>query len=135
MVDAVTVTKLFDGHKYCAYEFLNVSDGTGESLVKKIDRLDLMPSGGGTVQSLTLIDASWDVSGFTYVNMLWDRNPSAIVVETMTGNSGVCYDTIGDKHDPNRMLDGTGNILITTSGGATGSSYRVSVLFKKKWPQ
>ena len=37
MADAVTSQTLFDGDKHVVMKFTNISDGTGESAVKKVD--------------------------------------------------------------------------------------------------
>ena len=138
MADTVTVTQIFDGIRHCIYELTNESDGTGESSVKKVDLDDLVGSlgtltGGDRPESLSVVDISWDVSGFNYVTMKWDRQPSDKLIAVMAGSGGVNYNDVGGKHDPNRGLDGTGDILITTDGGADGSSYRIIVKFRKKY--
>ena len=37
MADAVTSQTIVDGERNCVMKFTNVSDGTGESAVKKVD--------------------------------------------------------------------------------------------------
>ncbi len=138
MVDTVTVTKIADTRKYAVYQFTNESDGTGETNVRKIDLTDLVGSNGATVganrpTSLSLMDASWTVSGFNYVTLKWDRQPADQLIEVMTAIDGINYESVGGKRDPSRALGGTGNILLTTDGGADGSSYRIVVMFKKKY--
>lgn len=138
MTDVVTVTKITDTRKYAVYEFTNESDGTGESGVKKVDLADLVglngsTTGGSRPKSLTLVDASWTVSGFNYVTVKWDRQPIDQLIEVMAGTDGVNYESVGGKRDPYRKLGGTGNILLTTDGGADGSSYKIVMMFKKKY--
>ena len=138
MADTVTVTKLADSRRYCVFEFTNESDGTGESSVKKIDLDDLVGTNGETTgvnrpTSLSLMDLSWVVSGFNYVTLKWDRQPTDQLIEVMAGASGVNYESVGGKRDPNRALGGTGDVLLTTDGGADGSSYRITAMFKKKY--
>ena len=138
MADVVTVTPISETRRYCVYEFTNESDGTGESSVKKIDLDDLIGTNGLTIGgnrplSLTLIDASWTVSGFNYVTVKWDRTPTDKVIEVMAGTDGVNYESVGGKVDPNRSLGGSGDILLTTDGGADGSSYKITMMFRKKY--
>lgn len=131
MADTVTVTMLSNTIKECTYEFTNESDGTGESLVKKIDLLDLVCNGLSPT-SITLIDCSWTVSGFNYVTTKWDRSPDYLI-EVMSGTDGVNYESVGGKRDPGRGQIGSGNVLLTTDGAIDGASYRITMKFKKKY--
>ena len=138
MADTVTVTKIADTRRYVVCEFTNESDGTGESLVRKINLTDLVGTNGETTganrpTSLTLVDASWTVSGFNYVTVKWDRQPTDQLIEVMAGTDGINYESVGGKHDPSRTLGGTGDILLTTDGGADGSSYKIIMMFRKKY--
>ncbi len=138
MADTVTVTQVFDGIKCCVYQFTNKSDGTGESAVKKIDLADLVGDlgtlgNGRSPKSLTFVDASWTVSGFNYVEALWNRPPSNKQILVMSGTDGVSLASVGNKRDTGRNLGGTGNILLTTNGGASGSSYAIRMIFKKNY--
>lgn len=138
MVDIVTARKIHDGFRHVTYEFTNESDGTGESAVKKIDHDDLFGSnglleGGERPTSLTAVEVDFEVNGFNYVVFLWERQPVNIPIIVMSGSGYVNYHPEGGKHDPNRGLDGTGNILSSTDGGADGSSYRIKATFRKKF--
>lgn len=138
MADTVTVTKIIDTRRYAVYEFTNESDGTGESSVRKIDLDDLVGNNGATTggnrpTSLTLVDASWTVSGFNYVTVKWDRQPTDQLIQVMAGTDGVNYESVGGKRDPSRALGGTGDILLTTDGGSDGSSYKIVMMFRKKY--
>lgn len=138
MADTVTVTKIFDGIRYCEYEFTNESDGTGESAIKKIDLDDLVGSngaltGGDRPTSLTLMSADYEISGFNYVKVLWDRQAEDKLCLIIVASGAVDLFATGGKPDPNRDLDGTGDILLTTDGGADGSGYRIRIMFRKKY--
>ena len=138
MADTVTVTQIFDGVRYCTYEFTNESDGTGESAVKKIDLDDLVGSngaltGGERPKSLSLINADYEIEGFNYVKILWDRQAQDHLCLLITDSGSVDFFPEGGKHDPGRDLDGTGDILLTTDGGADGSGYRIRIMFRKKY--
>ena len=138
MADTVTVTKIHDGFRYVTYEFTNESDGTGETTVKKIDLTNLIGSNGDTTGgdrplSLSAVEVDFEVNGFNYVNLLWDRSPTNLLILTMVDSGFADYSEDGGKHDPNRGMDGTGDILLTTSGGASGSGYRIRANFRKKY--
>ncbi len=138
MADIVTVTKISDTRRYCVFEFTNESDGTGETNIRKINLNDLVGTNGDVIganrpTSLTLIDASWTISGFNYVTAKWDRQPVDQLIEVMAGTSGVSYEAVGGKRDPNRALGGTGDIVLTTDGTTDGNSYRIVMMFRKKY--
>lgn len=131
MADTVTVKKLFDSVDRTEYEFTNISDGTGESAVQKIDISSLVNSvTNEPVTSLAIIDADWEVNGFNYVQVLWDHTSD--VQALLAIHSGfVDYSEIGYSQDTGS--GGTGDILITTSGGAANSTYRIRIAFRKKY--
>jgi len=138
MADAVTVTKIFDGIRYTEYEFTNRSDGTGESAVQKIDISTLVgdngaATGGNRPQGLTFVSGDWEVNGFNYITALWDRTAADEVIEVMVDSGGVDFFPTGGKNETDRTVAGTGDILITTNGGAAGSGYRIRMMFRKKY--
>ena len=137
MADTVKVTKLSDNMRYCEYEFLNRSDGTGEAAVQKIDISTLVGSDGSTAgdrpTSLTFVDGDWEVNGFNYVTVLWDRTSADEEIEVMVDSGGVDLFSAGGKNETDRTVAGTGDILLTTDGGADGSGYRIRMRFRKKY--
>jgi len=132
MADTVTVTKIYDGDRRCSYRFTNESDGTGESNIRKIDLDDLVRSDGTVPKSLSLDEINYDVNGFNYVVIKWDRSPNDFPIEVMKGTNSKSYRDLGYLHDPGREVSGTGYVLISTDGGADGSSYNIVVVFLKK---
>ena len=61
MADAVTSQTLSDGPKYAVMKFTNISDGTGEDAVTKVDVSGLNASADGdtcTVSSLSVSGGS-----------------------------------------------------------------------------
>ena len=138
MADIVTVTQIHDDMRTCTYEFTNESDGTGESVITKIDLDNLVGNngaltGGDRPTSLTFIKGDWEIGGFNYVNALWARTASNKLITVMVDSGGVDFYAEGGKPDPSRGLGGTGDILITTDGGADGSGYRIKMTFRKKY--
>ena len=137
MVDTVTVKKLFDGIQHCIYEFTNASDGTGEAAVKKIDKSTLIGRDGTTsgteAITLTFVEGDWEVNGFNYVTVLWDRASADETIEVMVDSGGVNLTADGGKTETDKTVAGTGDILLTTDGGADGSGYRIRMKFRKKY--
>lgn len=138
MADSVTVKQIHDGVRYTTYHITNESDGTGESAVKKIDLTNLSGDngtleGGNRVNSLSLVDISGEVWGFNYVVLAWDRDPTNEVIAVLQGDVSMSFASIGGKHDPKRGQSGTGDILVSTDGGADGSGYNLVMRFRKKY--
>jgi len=129
MVDTVVVEKQFEGAKHVYYLFTNKSDGTGESAVSKID-ISTLTSDGRTPTALSLIDIGGHVSGFNYVELLWDHTTD-VSIGVFDGDISLSHDQFGGQHDTGS--GGTGDILLTTSGGASGSSYQLLTKWRKKF--
>ena len=80
MADAVTVQLLENGPRVWAYSFTNLSDGTGESGVVKVDGSATGPLGvnvGGQtffpLQHIKIIEIEYDVKGMA-LEIIWDAN-------------------------------------------------------------
>jgi hypothetical protein len=137
MADTVTVSKLFDGIRVCEFEFTNISDGTGEAAVTKIDLSTLVGRDGTTSGtspiSLAFENGDWEVNGFNYVNVLWDRTAADETIQVMVDSGGVDLGYANVKVETDKVAAGTGDILLTTNGGAAGSGYRIRLRFRKKY--
>ena len=59
MADAVTTQTLVDGPKFAVLKLTNISDGTGESAVKKVDVSALATSADGDTCTSVTIDRIW----------------------------------------------------------------------------
>ena len=129
MADTVTVVKLFEGAKHVYFHFTNKSDGTGESAVTKID-ISTLTSDGRTPVSLSLIDIAGNVSGFDFAELLWDHTVD-VCISVLSGDVSTSYDSMGGNHDTG--TGGTGDILLTTAGGAVNSSYDLVTKWRKKF--
>jgi hypothetical protein len=111
-----------------------ISDGTGETSVKKIDLTDIeMPGKPGVhPQSLSLEKVEANVNGFTYIELEWDRDPSDITMVVLpAGHTDLCLKE--KMQDPNHGQSGTGDILLTSSGADSGDSYVIRLRFKCKY--
>lgn len=129
MADTVVVKKLFESQRRVVYQFSNKSDGTGESAVQKID-ISTLTADGITPTRLDLVDIAWSVVGFDYVELLWDHT-SDVSQGVFSGQGGINYkDTVGVNKDTGS--GGTGDVLLTTSGGYSGASYLIVAEYIKK---
>ena len=128
MADTVAVTKLAESQKHVWYLFTNKSDGTGESGVQKID-ISTLSVDGSTVTSLSLVDIAGTVTGFDYAELLWDQSTD-VTIGVFSGDVDLSFESVGGRHDSGS--GGNGDVLLTTSGGASGSSYNLVSKWKKK---
>lgn len=123
MADAVSSQLLADGLSQAVMKFVNVSDGTGESAVLKVDVSALAANQNGqacTGVTIRRIHAS--VKGMS-VNVLWDATTdvSAFVIAP-----GVySFDLSTAPLWNNAGAGKTGDVLFTTVGAASGDTYSI----------
>jgi hypothetical protein len=132
MPDNVSTEEIFKGTKRYIIQLKNESDGTGESVVTKVNLDDLISRAGIRPSSLTIEEATWDVAGFNYVTIYWDRDPDPVEALVLKGNGYRDYSEGGGLLDPQRDQSGTGNILLSTDGGSDGASYSIVIHFRLK---
>ena len=129
MADTVTSTVLENGPKWYKIHLMNQSDGTGESAVTKIDLSAITGNlADKTLQSLSLIEVAGSVSS-GYVQLLWDATTDDEMYNCI-GDFSIYFD--GGLHDP-KSTGYTGDVKLTTSGFASGDSYDITLLFRKKY--
>lgn len=123
MADAVSSQILADGLSQAVMKFVNVSDGTGESAVLKVDVSALAANQNGQAcTSVTIRRIHTAVSGMS-VNILWDATTdvSAFVVAP-----GVySFDLSTAPLWNNAGTGKTGDVLFTTVGAASGDTYSI----------
>lgn len=118
MADATTSTVIFnDGRNLCLL-LTNVSDGTGESNVVKVDLSALTRHGGDVPDHLVIDTARWSISGFQWVKLAFDHTADDVALVLGGGQGKVCLADVGGLHDP-KSAGGTGDLLLTT--GPVGS--------------
>ena len=124
MADVVSSQVVFSGLTRYAVRLTNISDGTGENLVTKVD-LSSLP----TVPTYSALEEySWDVQGFTSVALYWDHSTDQII-DIMSGRGARSYKDISYLMDP-RGSGGTGNILLSTNGATSGATYDITIVLQ-----
>jgi len=131
MADAVT-TQTYDGKTdgkdYIRVHLTNLSDGTGESLVTKLDRSLYR---GDAIKKLNLKSIRWSIQGFTYVRLDWDHTADDAIMMLGSGSGYEFYDNV--LVDPNTSADAVtgaiGDILLTTGGAILGATYDITAIF------
>jgi len=125
MADAVTSQTLVDGERNTVMKFTNVSDGTGEAAVLKVDVSAL--SGAPTSVKITRID--YDISGMA-VNVLWDATTDVSAIVLSSGQNTLDLCGMGGLIN-NAGAGVTGDILFTTIGASANDTYSIILHMKK----
>jgi hypothetical protein len=131
MADAVTSQTIQDGDRIAVLKFTNISDGTGEAAVKKIDVSALSAeSGTGKACAKVAIEQMWyDCSGMT-VDILWDASTD-VICWTLSGYGFYDWRQAGPL--VNNASSPTGDVMFTTTGHTAGDRYTVMVAVRKSY--
>jgi len=130
MADTVDTLIIHNSTRIYSARFTNISDGTGESAVVKVDISTLTGPDGTPPTAVKLLEASWAIQGFVSVRLHWDHTTDD-ELKVLTGVGYDNYTAIGGLMDP-RSTGGTGDILFTTNGGVAGATYDISLTFQLK---
>lgn len=122
MADSVTSQVLFDGSNKTILKFTNISDGTGESAVAKVDVSALE----GAPSKVT-INKIWFVTDGMAVRMLWDATADVLAYSVAQNQNGfVDFSSFGGIKN-NAGAGVTGDLLFTTVGHTAGDSYAIII--------
>lgn len=139
MADAVTTNVVAQTNKRYCVHLTNISDGTGESAVIKVDKSTLVAEDGAEPASLDIEQVRWNIQGFTSVRILWDHTTDDVGLAL----SGSGYDDFRGEYGPDaaratrsgladpRSSGGTGDILLTTAGTTSGNTYDITLWLRK----
>lgn len=121
MADAVTTNIQISTRKIYTVQFTNISDGTGESAVQKVDVSALE---GATSSTRVRIRRIWSTISGMAVKVLFDHDTDdlATIVDATTGDKD--YTPFGGIKDPG-SAGGTGDILFTTVSHTAGDYYSI----------
>ena len=133
MADAVTSQTIQDGQKIAVMKFTNVSDGTGESAVKKVDVSALQANNSGDAcTSVSVARIYWATRGMG-VNLEFDASTNVLL-------TGLPADSTGDEYYdlftgiPNNAGSGvTGDIDFTTVSHSSGDTYSIILVLNKNY--
>ena len=138
MADAVTSQTIIDTEKRVVMKFTNLSDGNGESAVKKVDVSALTAHIDGTACSQVTIDQVWyDIGG---MRVLIDFAASTNVAALVLGGSAAAGNVQG--HMDFRSFGGiknnvgsgiNGDIDLTTSGHTNLDHYTIVLELRKSY--
>ena len=139
MADAVTSQTLSDGDRIAVVKYTNISDGTGESSVKKVDISTFAASvtTGATPARATIEQVWYDIGGMR-VALEW--NATTNVVAAVLGGSAAAGNVSGHmdfrsfgglKNNAGSGIDG--NIDLTTHGHTAHDHYTVVLQLRKSY--
>lgn len=132
MADAVTSQTLVDGAQRAVFKFTNISDGTGEAGVVKIDVSALASYQGEPCTSVSIQKIDVITSGMG-LNLLWDATTDVVAL-TFGEADFVSLDFSRFGGITNNAGTGkTGDLLFTTVGAASGDRYTVVIEVLKSY--
>ena len=133
MADAVTSQTIQDGEKTAILKFTNVSDGTGESAVKKVDVSALAKnSAGQTCTSVAVSRIYWACVGMR-VNIEFDASTNVLVMPLPADSTGDEYYDLFTGIPNNAGSGVTGDIDFTTVGHSSGDAYSIILVLNKNY--
>ena len=138
MADAVTSQTLSDGATTAVMKFTNISDGNGESSVKKVDVSALTASPSGSACTRVHITQVWYAISGMRIDLEWDATTN---VKALILGGGVALEpTVG--HLDFRSFGGiknnagsgsTGDLDLTTLHHTNNDAYTIILELKKSY--
>ena len=133
MADAVTSQTLVDGKHIAVLKFTNVSDGSGESAVKKVDVSDLSKNQRGASCTRATIEKIWWQCNGMKVQVLFDASTDVLCIELGENQSGHHdYTSFGGLTN-NAGSGVTGDIMFTTVGHSSADTYTITMQVRKSY--
>jgi len=125
MADAVTSQTLLDGERLAVMKFTNISDGTGETAVTKVNVSSLTASGSGKACTGVIVNKITSVCHGLEVRMYWDASTDVpFFLSTINTNYQNDFTDIGGITN-NAGTGKNGNIVFSTSDASSGDTYTV----------
>ena len=138
MADAVTSQTIVDTDKRAIIKLTNLSDGSGESAVEKVDVAGLNTNAKGETCSRVTIDQIWYDVGGMRVALEW--NATSNVVAMVLGGSAAAGNVQGHmdfrsfggiKNNAGSGIDG--DIDLSTSGHTNLDHYTIVLELRKSY--
>ena len=130
MADTVTTQTIADtsGVKFVT-KLTNFSDGTGETLVKKIDASEVTFMTEDANRKISRVWYSINTANSkSAVEIIWDGTTNATAM-LLGGNGYFDLRTSGNEI-PNNAVTPTGDILLSTKNFALGDNYTIIIEFR-----
>ena len=134
MADAVTSQTIQDGARHVVMSFTNVSDGTGESAVTKVDgsAIEADPMTGAACDGVSIESVTFSTLGMS-VKLLWDASTDVLCLHLPADYADTLdYSNFGSLKN-NSGSGKTGDIQFTTVGHSSGDAYTVTLKMIKNY--
>lgn len=119
------------GNRHVVVQLLGLSDGTGETNVKKVDLTDLKHPNGSSPARVAVEKIDYHTSGMG-ATLNFDRTPAKLIARIPIGDNGcVDFTNTGGKVDTGGD-GGTGDILLTSVDADAGDTYDITLTLKLK---
>jgi hypothetical protein len=123
MADAVTSQTLIDGERLVIMKFTNISDGTGESAVLKVDVSALAASATGAVCDRVTVTKIYISNHGMEVRMFWDATADVPFFLSSSGATQTLDMSAFGGITNNGGAGVTGDIVFSTSDASSGDTY------------
>jgi len=125
MADNVTSQTILDGERLVIQKFTNISDGTGEAAVVKVDVSTLSPNSFGVACTGVKINKIWSAAHGMEVRILWVATTNLLAwVVTSNGPYLMDFSSFGGISN-NTGTGRTGDIAFTTHDHTAGDTYTI----------
>lgn len=133
MADAVASQTLFDGERMAIMKFTNISDGTGENKVVKVDCATLRASASGKACDGVTITKIHAATHGMEVQIWWDATTD-VLTWICPQNTSYTFDfeKIGGLTN-NAGAGVNGNVLFSTVDASLGDMYAVTLEMVKSY--
>jgi len=133
MADAVATQTLIDGDKKVVQKFTNISDGSGEAAVVKVDVSGLATNSRGKACKGVVIEKIWWQCIGMKVQILFDASTNVFCIELGENQSGnQDYTNFGGLSN-NSGSGKTGDVLFTTVGHTSADTYTIIMAMRKEY--
>ena len=133
MADTVASQTIDDGPRYAVIKLTNVSDGTGERAVTKVDVSGVSSSANGVACTGATIQKIWWQCTGMKVSILFDATSDVLAIQLGENQSGYHdYTSFGGLTN-NAGSGKTGDIKFTTVGHSSGDTYTIILYLKKEF--
>jgi len=133
MADAVTSQTLMDGERLAIMKFTNISDGTGENAVTKVNVSLLNPNSRGKACTGVTVTKITSVCHGMEVRMYWDATTDVpFFLATVNTNYENDFSSFGGIAN-NAGAGKNGNIVFSTSDQTNGDTYTVVLEMVKSY--
>lgn len=133
MADAVATQTLFDGERMAIMKFTNISDGTGETKVTKVDVSTLNPSSFDKACDGVTITKIHALTHGMEVDMYWDATTDVFILSVPQNNMYSMDLTQFGGLWNNAGAGKNGDIQFSTRDASAGDTYTIILEMVKSY--